>query len=145
MECIYSQYSHRFFFCVLYNISESLSRFWSYVRITQFWLLSVSYLFVKDDFSSQCPYLCYSPQILVPIFGFVEHMWVLFNVSIFCFLCKMQSQVWSSVFTFVSVIVANYFIVYLIFCCVMSGTFCQRHYYDLFSLFSNFLICLFTF
>ena len=64
--------------------------------------------------------------------------YVLFNVSIFCFLCKMQSQVWPAVFTFVSVIVANFFIVYLIFYCVMSVTFCQRHCYDLFFTFFQF-------
>ena len=41
----------------------------------------------------------------------------------------MQSQVWSAVFTFVSVIAAN-FLLSTLFFCVMSGTFCHRPYYD---------------
>ena len=41
-------------------------------------------------------------------------MWALFNVSIFCFLCKMQSQIWSAVFKFVLVIV-------VIFYCLQVG------------------------
>ena len=38
----------------------------------------------------------------------------------FCFMCKMQSQVWSAVVTFVFIMVANFLIVDLIFYCVMS-------------------------
>ena len=93
------------FFCILYNISESLSRFWFYVSHNFGCLVSLISL-LSHNFSSQYPYLCYLPKILVPIFGFLWHIWVLFNVSIFSFLCKMQSQVWSAVFTFVSVIIA---------------------------------------
>ena len=71
--------------CVLYNISESLSRFWSYVSDNFGCLVSLISL-LSHDFSSQYPYLCYLPKILVPIFDFAQHMWVLFDVSIFLFL-----------------------------------------------------------
>ena len=66
MECIYRQYSYWFFFCVLYNISESLSRFWFYVSHNFGFLVTLISL-LSHDFSSQFPYLCYLPKILVPI------------------------------------------------------------------------------
>ena len=70
MECISRQYSDRFFFSVLYNIAESLSRFWFYASHNFGCLVSLVSL-LSSEFSSQCPYLCYFPKILVPIFGFL--------------------------------------------------------------------------
>ena len=51
MECISRQYSDRLFFSVLYNIAESLSRFWFYASHNFGCLVSLVSL-LSRDFSS---------------------------------------------------------------------------------------------
>ena len=55
MECISCQCSDRFLFSVLYNIAESLSRFWFYALHNFGCFVSLVSL-LSRDFSSQCPY-----------------------------------------------------------------------------------------
>ena len=67
MECIYCQYSSRFF-CVLYKISESLSRFWSYVSQNFGCLISLISL-ISLDLSSRCLYINKYKYGICPNFG----------------------------------------------------------------------------
>ena len=119
MECIYRQYSSLFFFCVLYSISESLSLFWSYV-LHKFGCLVSLISLLSLDFSSPCP-------------KFLFRFLVSYSIS----RCYLTSRL------FVSCVKYNHK-VGLPFL-GMPEIFCQRHYYDLFSNFSSFPICIWTF
>ena len=64
---------------------------------------------LSRDFSSQCPYLCYFPKSWFQFLVSCDIYECCLMSRFFCFICKMQSQVWSAVFTFVYIMVANFF------------------------------------